>query len=171
MEANIKDLIIECLKAFASSANNLYYLFSSECASEIGDYESLLRDSSFTIETLKDDGFVLSKISIYLKNVKFKDADNCKRFEAAYLIQSCTQWLTECIDELKLGIADVFKYATNLRSLVLIRDSVIQFESTLTNESSQNTNWNLVCQTLFSKKIELWFELISPFYYSQFKVS
>jgi hypothetical protein len=99
--------------------------------------------------------------------VKFKDPSNLKRFDSEYLSNNCLEWLSTCVDESKRNISNIFKYANNLKSLVLIRDGVIQFESSLSNESS---NWSDVCQHLFKKKIELWKELIAPFYYSQSKV-
>ena len=134
-------------------------------------FESIIADASFTIEMFKDDGVVVSKLPAYLKNIKFKDIESIKRFDTNFLVTNSTQWLSSCLIELKSKVATTFKYASNLKSLVLIRDSVIQFESSLLNGSFVSSlNWQAVCQSLFGQKIEIWQQLISPFYYSQSKV-
>ena len=62
--------MVECLNALVATVNHFYYLFSSDA--EIKDkekYETLVTDTSFVIESLKDDGFVISKIPSYLKSI------------------------------------------------------------------------------------------------------
>jgi hypothetical protein len=132
---------------------------------------------SFTIETLKDDGVVVNKIPVYLKNIKFKDTEQVKRFDAEFLVKNATQWLDSCLSELKTKVATTFKYANNLKNLVLIRDSVLQFELSLLNNSAvspaitfnSDLSWEKLCSSLFNQKIPIWSGLISQFYYSQSK--
>lgn len=110
--------------------------------------------------------------------MKFKDTQNIKKFDMEFLRSNCKLWLQNCITKLKLELENAFKYATNLKSLVLIRDSVIEFEANLVSNSklfisdcNQHLSWNDICESLFSQKVKFWTELISPFYYSQSKVS
>jgi hypothetical protein len=78
------------------------------------------------------------------------------------------------MQELKKSIAAILKYTTNLKSLVLIRDACVQYENSILNEACLNNakldNWSGVCEYLFKKQINLWSELVAPFYYSQSKV-
>lgn len=104
--------------------------------------------------------------------MKFKDTDDIKLFEKEYLLENAKGWLKNCMDELKTNMASIFKYATNLKSLVLIRDAILQFEQTLTTKKPNemnSENWLHVCEYLFDERIDLWTMLISPFYYSQSK--
>jgi hypothetical protein len=88
----------------------------------------LINETSFTIEALKDDGFVLSKIPAYLKNIKFKDPKKLERFESSFLQTNCQSWLNTCLQSLKQAISQALKYASNLKSLVIIRDATLEFE-------------------------------------------
>ena len=80
--------------------------------------------------------------------------------------------------ELKNKISNAFKYSNNLKNLVLIRDSVLDFELSLNSNSNNSAfsfynssmPWEKICNSLFGQKIEIWSYLISPFYYSQSKV-
>lgn len=176
IDSSLKDRIVDCLKSFVNTVNCFYDVFSSDSENKMENFESLISDTSFTIEALKDDGVVISKIPNYIKSVKFKDTDNIKKFDTDYLKYNCSQWLQICLDELKTKLKSVFKYATNLKSLVIIRDSVLEFESNLMNKQNfsdvnQHLNWTFLCETLFNEKIEFWNNLISPFYYSQSKVA
>ena len=49
--------------------NFIYIIFFKKLDNSQEDFESLINDSTFTSETLKDDGFVLGKIPIYLKSI------------------------------------------------------------------------------------------------------
>ncbi len=105
--------------------------------------------------------------------MKFKDTYDIKLFEKEYLLENSKSWLKSCLEELKTSISSVFKYATNLKSLVLIRDAIFQFDQTLTTKKPNETNsddWSHVCEYLFNERIDLWTVLISPFYYSQSKL-
>jgi hypothetical protein len=159
---------------------HLFDLFSNDSQNKSERYEDFLNDSAFTLETLKDDGVLISKIPHYLKNIKFKDCENITRFEQEFLKFEAKQWLENCLNDLKSKLATSFKYSNNLKSLVLIRDSVIEFESSLMENKNSNTtsvsnnsdlDWHSICEYLFEKKIELWSEYVSPFYYAQSKVS
>jgi len=90
------------------------------------------------------------------------------------LKEQVTEWLENCLSGLKISFSQNFKYANNLKSLVIIRDAIIEFESNIQNDAllikNQQFNWNFVCEKLFSKKIEIWSLLVSPFYYIQAKV-
>jgi len=104
--------------------------------------------------------------------LKFKDTDDIKLFEKEYLLENSKVWLKNCLEELKTNMANIFKYATNLKSLVLIRDACLQFEQTLTMKKTNemnSDNWLHVCEYLFNERIDLWAVLVSPFYYSQSK--
>ena len=84
-------------------------------------------------------------------------------------------WLNDCLNGLKTNFSKTFKYATNLKSLVIIRDAVIEFESSIQVESvtvvkNQQFSWSIVCEKLFNRKVEIWSHLVVPFYYSQAKV-
>lgn len=97
-----------------------------------------------------------------------------KKFDEAYLTSRCKEWLNGCMDELKKRLENVLKYAVSLKSLSLIKDAVIQFEASLNSKSDKSAHtlgWSMVCDSLFKTKIELWSHLVSPFYYSQSKVS
>lgn len=82
---------MECLKTFVQSVFFLYDLFSTEkgkllsvllllialkydfdlnifIEKKLETFEEKINDNSFTFETLKDDGFMLSKIPNYLKS-------------------------------------------------------------------------------------------------------
>ena len=105
------------------------------------------------------------------EDAKFKNSANLKRFESETLVPMTTKWLDSCLAQLKDGVLSVLKYATNLRSLVFIRDAVIQFENSLLTSNSEPLNWQSVCQTLFNRNVNLWSDIIAPFYYAQSKVS
>lgn len=77
------------------------------------------------------------------------------------------------MESLKQGISDALKYATNLKSLGIIRDAVIEFETKLkaSNDSNEPNSWETKCESLFKQKLEIWTELVSPFYYLQSKVN
>ena len=108
------------------------------------------------------------------KDLNFKSVDNIKKFELDYLKEQVTKWLEDCLSDLKTSFSQNFKYANNLKSLVIIRDSIIEFESNIQNDAllikNQQFKWTFVCEKLFNKKIEIWSLLISPFYYIQAKV-
>lgn len=122
-----------------------------------------------------------SKIPVYLRSIKFKDTDNIRRFDSGFLVNFCSNWLATCHAELKAKIEQALKYANSLKSLSLIRDSVIQFESSLLAENKSassinnfscfnpNLSWEKICKLLFDQKIEIWSQLVSSFYYSQAK--
>ncbi|CAF0714065.1 unnamed protein product [Brachionus calyciflorus] len=173
-ETNLKDRILDCLKSLVVTVNCFYDVFSSDIENKSEDFEALINDNTFTIEALKDDGVVISKIPNYVKSVKFKDTEHIKKFDADYLRLNCSQWLQTCLEELKSKLKNVFKYATNLKSLVIIRDSVLEFESNLINKPnlylSNQQSWSSLCQNLFNQNIEFWNNLISPFYYAQSKL-
>jgi len=88
-DSNIKDRIIDVLNSLVSSISYFDDLFSLDAGKlkllwknffilnkfnfllldkNIESYDSLISDTTFTIEALKDDGFVLSKIPTYLKS-------------------------------------------------------------------------------------------------------
>ena len=82
---------------------------------------------------------------------------------------ACQNWLSVCLESLKAGLANALKYATNLKSLVIIRDSVVDFEAKLTSPS-ENVSWPSKCESLFKQRVDIWSQLVAPFYYSQSKV-
>ena len=86
---------------------------------------------------------------------------------------NCQAWLKTCLEGLKQGILNALKYATNLKSLVIIRDAVLEFESKLkvANISNTSKSWDGQCEFLFKQKVEIWSELVAPFYFLQSKVS
>ena len=120
-----------------------------------------------------------------MTDVKFKGTESFKRFDTDFMRVKCSEWLSVCFEQLKQGISSALKYASNLKSLVLIRDAVVQFESTLVDESTTSASasplaqspsisgttvsWSHICLTLFGKSVELWSELVVPFYYAQAK--
>lgn len=65
---NINERTVNCLKAFVNTVYELYHLFSNRNEDKSEDFDTLLNDSSFTTEALKDDGFVIHKIPMYLKS-------------------------------------------------------------------------------------------------------
>lgn len=68
VSASVKERVVDCLSTFVQSVNHLFELFSSEPSANTMSYETLISDSTFTIESLKDDGIVVSKIPGYLKS-------------------------------------------------------------------------------------------------------
>ncbi len=54
---------------FYNRLNLIYIILFKKLDNSQEDFESLINDSTFTSETLKDDGFVLGKIPIYLKSI------------------------------------------------------------------------------------------------------
>lgn len=112
--------------------------------------------------------------------MKFKDIDGIKKFDQEFLKYSCSDWLKNCLNELKESIESILKYAINLKNLALVKDAVRSFETGLLNNNStgtssnnkfQHLNWTYICESLFNQNIELWSQLVSPFYHSQSKVS
>ncbi len=106
--------------------------------------------------------------------MQFKDPKNIKRFENSFLSGHCQTWLKNCLENLKKGISDSLKYATNLKSLGIIRDAVLEFETRLGKSSdspSELNSWDIRCESLFKRKLDIWAELVSPFYYLQAKVN
>jgi hypothetical protein len=91
------------------------------------------------------------------------------------LSSNCQTWLKACLENLKQGVSDALKYATNLKSLGIIRDAVIEFETKLKASSSGDSNesisWETKCESLLKQKLEIWTDLVSPFYYLQSKVN
>ena len=69
------------------------------------------------------------------KDLNFKSVDNIKKFELDYLKEQVTKWLEDCLSDLKTSFSQNFKYANNLKSLVIIRDSIIEFESNIQNDA------------------------------------
>lgn len=112
-----------------------------------------------------------------MKDVKFKDTVNVKRFEEEFLRNKTQEWLNDCLNEIRLKIEVLIKYAMNLKSLALIRDSVSQFEADLASNaasimSSANSHlsWTYVCEYLFGRKVDLWSQLVAPYYLTQSKL-
>ena len=99
---------------------------------------------------------------------------NIKKFDQTHLREHANVWLNDCLNSLKTSLSKTFKYANNLKSLVIIRDAVVEFESSIQNDSTliknQQFNWSIVCEKLFDSKIQLWSQLVAPFYYVQAKV-
>jgi hypothetical protein len=67
-DASIKDRVVDCLKTFVHTVYNLFDLFSSDLENKTESCETIISDQSFTIESLKDDGIVISKIPTYLRS-------------------------------------------------------------------------------------------------------
>ena len=109
-----------------------------------------------------------------IKDPNFKDIQNIKKFDQTHLREHANVWLNDCLNSLKTSLSKTFKYANNLKSLVIIRDAVVEFESSIQNDSTliknQQFNWSIVCEKLFDSKIQLWSQLVAPFYYVQVKV-
>ncbi len=99
-----------------------------------------------------------------------------KRFENDYLIEKTNAWLDNCLNDLRLSVSNTFKYINNIKNLTIIRDSIIEFESSIQLEqtspiSNQQNTWSQICQSLFNKQFDIWSQLISTFYYEQSKVN
>lgn len=183
--SNVKDRVVESLRTFVYTIRHLYDLFSSPSSTSSSStnkngtiesnnsvsYEALISDGSFTIESLKDDGIVLSKIPSYLKSIKFKDVEGVRKLDQEYVSLRCSQWLSTCLDMLKKRIESALKYAVSLKSLSLIKEAVTQFENSLSNNNNNynQPDWIHVCQTLFNRRLDIWSQLVAPFYYSQSK--
>ena len=88
--------------------------------------------------------------------------------------EKANAWLNDCLNNLKKSLSKTLKYASNLKSLVIIRDAIVEFESIIENDSTliknQQLNWSTVCERVFNSKIEIWSQLVAPFYYVQAKV-
>ena len=109
------------------------------------------------------------------KDVKYKESENIKKFDAVFLSGEANKWLDSCLESLRQALSDTFKYTNNIKHLVVIRDAVIDLEYEIQSESqsplkNQQNTWSHICESLFGKKIELWSELIAPHYYTQSKV-
>ena len=72
--SSIKDRILKCLKSFVNTVNHIYNLFSNDQSNSLQSFEDSVNESIFTIESLKDDGFVISKIPNYLKSKFIEDS-------------------------------------------------------------------------------------------------
>ena len=68
LSSSVKDRVVESLRTFVHTVHHLYDLFSSDTENKSESYEALISDGSFTVESLKDDGIVVSKIPTYLKS-------------------------------------------------------------------------------------------------------
>ncbi|RNA42051.1 conserved oligomeric Golgi complex subunit 1, partial [Brachionus plicatilis] len=170
---NLRDRIVKCLDFLVSTVNSFYSVFSAN--NEDQSFDGIINDSTFILEALKDDGVVINKIPAYLKQIYFEKKQNIQKFDLDYLKTNCGQWLDNCVQELRTKLQKVFKYVSNLKSLVLIRDSVLDFETNLLNkqhlsETNSGPNWDSLCQLLFDKNISIWNDLISSFYYDQSKL-
>lgn len=172
---SIKDRILKYLKSFAKTVNHIYNLFSDDPDNKVQSFEESINESTFAIESFKDDGFVITKIPSYLKNVKFKETKSIKRikrFDRSYLQEMANLWLVRCLNDLQENFLQTFKYIKTLKNLVEIRNEVIEFEAdiqmiTSTKIENQETNWKHLCEVLFQKEILIWTELVSPYYYAQ----
>ncbi len=167
---SIKERILKCLKSFVSTVSHVFNLFVNDADNEFQSFENSINEMAFMTETLKDDGFVITKIPDYLKNVKFKETSGMQKFDADYLSDECTKWLEVCLKELRAGFESTFKYLKSLKNLVEIRDVVVEFESKIEATGQDNNGWSRICGALFKKDIRIWSELIAPFYYDQSKV-
>jgi hypothetical protein len=163
--STIADRIIKCLKAFVISVNSLFYVFSADTSNSSEKFTDLIKDQSFISESFKDDGFVGHKIPLYLKNLTFKTDQQIERFPPHKLQVEAKQWVDECIEAMKKDIFNTFKYAKNLKSLVVIRDSIFEYQSSLKNDS-----WSMICESLFGSSIDIWSDFIASFYYQQSKL-
>lgn len=65
---SIKERILKCLKSFVDTVNHIYNLFSDDINNKTQSFEESINDATFTIESLKDDGFLIAKIPAYLKS-------------------------------------------------------------------------------------------------------
>jgi len=155
----------------------VFNLFTSGDDNKLQSFEDSINDMAFLSETLKDDGFVIAKIPDYLKHVRFKETVGVRKFDAGYLSDEASRWLEVCVGELKARFESAFRYVKSVKSLVEIRDAVVEFESEIgaVGEgqqvlTGQQCGWGRICQVLFKKEVRVWSELIAPFYYAQSKV-
>ncbi len=176
INVNVKDRLIDMLDAFTVTIFNIYDIFHADSVAHVpnGQHQTYSTNQTFTsklnsscsiVDLLKNDGFVVHKMPSYLLNFQYRNV-NFKSVDVDILGRQCIQWLANTIDKIKVSVGDSFKYVTTLKSLSFIKSSINDFISKKLNGSQ----WTQACMCLFNANIDLWEQIVSPFYYKQFQV-